>query len=176
MAKLQEFINFSSIDEFKQFDLTEVKSILSSLSNTQPFDLAHTELLQQQALRGADLISDYLGKIANMLGVAEAKCNTLKNKKALDYKATDGKTTATAKLQAAESDTEVENALIQIAGLKASKIFLEKKYDVLIKTHHFYKDIAAGYKKAIGPQIASYSNDMNDDEPRDKKQGSQAWK
>jgi hypothetical protein len=33
-----------------------------------------------------------------------------------------------------------------LASSKAAKIFLERKYDILIKTHHHFKDIAAGLR------------------------------
>lgn len=137
-------------EEFVKFDLTEIQEVLSRLSETDAIDLAHSELLQQQALRAADLISEYLGKIIKTVSYLETKINSTKNKIALQFKAPEGdRTTADMKKWAGESSPEVEELSIRLAKAKGSKSVLEKKYDILIKSHHHWKDISAGFKKTI---------------------------
>jgi len=137
-------------DDFLSFDLTEIQEVLLSLQEIETIDLAHAEQLQQQALRGADLLSEYLGKIVKTTSYLESKTSSIKNKVSLEYKSPDGsKPTADMRKWAGESSTEVENWNIKLAKAKGSKIVLEKKYDILIKSHHHYKDIASGMKRSI---------------------------
>ena len=44
---------------------------------------------------------------------------------------------------------EVEELQIKLAKAKAGKMVLDKKYDILIKNHHYWKDLAAGMRKTI---------------------------
>lgn len=149
-VRLGDFIGYELEEDFANFDLTEIQQVLVKLQDTDAIDLAHAELLQQQALRGADVITEYLGKIVKTVGYLETKVNSTKNAVSLAYQAPDGaRTTADMKKWAGESAPEVEKVQIQLAKAKASKIVLEKKYDLLIKSHHHYKDIAAGLRKTI---------------------------
>jgi hypothetical protein len=137
-------------EDFKNFDLTEIQYVLSKLQNEDAIDLSHAEMLQQQALRGADILTEYLGKIVKTVGYLEAKVNTTRNKASLEYKSPDGsKTTTDMKIWAGNASEEVEIILIKLAKAKGSKAVLEKKYDILIRSHHHYKDIAAGLRKTI---------------------------
>ena len=148
-----------SEDDFSSFDITEIQNVLSTLSGTDAIDLAHAELLQQQALRGADILSEYLGKVIKTVSFLETKINSAKNKAALNYKAPDGiKTTADMKKWAGESDPEVEEFAYRLAKAKGSKSVLEKKYDILIKTHHHYKEITAGMKRSMAAGTSSTNN------------------
>src|SRR4051812_2404728 len=82
-------------EDFLQFDLTEIQEILLNLRDTDVIDLAHAESLQQQTLRGADILAGYLGKIIKTTSYLESKMSTTKNKVSLEYKDPDGsKTTA----------------------------------------------------------------------------------
>ena len=137
-------------EEFVKFDFSEIQEVLCSLAETEAHDLVHAELLQQQALRGADIITEYLGKVVKTVGYLETKVNSTKNKVSLEYTAPDGaKTTADMKKWAGEASKDVEDVQIKLAKAKASKVVLEKKYDILIKSHHHYKDIAAGLRRTI---------------------------
>ena len=62
-VKLSYFLGTELEEDFSNFDLTEIQKVLSKLQDIDAIDLAHAELLQQQALRGADIITEYLGKI-----------------------------------------------------------------------------------------------------------------
>ncbi len=149
-VRLGDLLGDDLEEEFVSFDLTEIQQVLSKLQYTDAIDLAHAELLQQQALRGADILTEYLGKIVKTVGYLESKVNSTKNKVSLDYQAPDGsRTTADMRRWAGESSPEVEEVQIRLAKAKASKMVLEKKYDILIKSHHHYKDIAAGLRKTI---------------------------
>ena len=149
-VRLGDFLGTVLEENFVDFDLTEIQEVLEKLQTTDTIDLSHAEVLQQQALRGADLIAEYLGKIVKTVGYLETKVNSTKNKVSLEYQAPDGaRTTADMKKWAGESSKEVEEVQIKLAQAKASKIVLEKKYDILIRSHHHYKDIAQGLRKTI---------------------------
>lgn len=149
-VRLVDFIGAELEDNFLNFDLTEIQLVLMKLSDTDAIDLSHAELLQQQALRGADIITEYLGRIVKTVGYLETKVNSTKNKAALSYQAPDGvKTTADMKKWFGESSPEVEEIQIKLARAKGSKMVLEKKYDILIKSHHHWKEIANGLKRTI---------------------------
>lgn len=137
-------------EEFAKFDMTEIKKVLISLAETDAHDLAHAEMLQQQSLRGADILSEYLSKVIKTVSYLEAEINSAKNKAALEYQAPDGtKTTADMRRWAGDSSDTVRDLSIKLAKAKGSKSLLEKKYDILIKSHHHFKDIASGYKRTI---------------------------
>lgn len=148
--KLSDFLGTNLEENFLDFDFTEIQQVLSKLQETDAIDLSHAELLQQQALRGADILTEYLGKIIKTVGYLEAKVNSTKNKVSLNYQAPDGaKTTADMKKWAGEASIEVEEIQIKLAKAKASKMVIEKKYDILIKSHHHYKDMATGMRRTI---------------------------
>ena len=147
---LSQIVGTELEDEFQNFDLTEIQNVLGRLADTDAIDLAHAELLQQQALRGADILSEHLAKIVKTTTFLESKMNAVKNKASLDYKAPDGsKVTADMRKWAGESSPEVEKIATKLAFAKGSKAVLEKKYDILIKAHHFYKDLSLSIKKSI---------------------------
>lgn len=150
IVKLGDFLGTEMEEDFFEFDLTEIQKVLEQLRTEDVFDLPHAELLQQQALRGADILTEYLGKIVKTVGYLETKVNSTKNKVSLEYKAPDGsKTTADMKKWAADASPEVEEVQIKLAKAKGSKIVLERKYEILIKSHHHFKDIAAGLRKTV---------------------------
>lgn len=137
-------------EEFINFDMTEIQEVLEKLQETDAIDLAHAELLQQLSLRGADILIEYLGKIVKTVGYLEAKVNRTKNAVSLSYQAPDGsRTTAEMKKWAGESSPEVEDVQIKLAKAKGSKVVLERKYEILVKAHHHYKDIASGMRRTI---------------------------
>jgi hypothetical protein len=136
-------------DNFESFNLTEIQKVLSQLSNEEVIDIAHAELLQQKSLYAADILIEYIAKLVKTVSYFESKVSSLKNKTALEYKSPEGKTTADMKKQAGESSEEVERLSLQLAKAKGSKNLLERKYELLIKTHHYFKDIASNQKKGI---------------------------
>lgn len=147
---LSQLVGDELEEEFKNFDLTEIQKVLGRLADTDSVDLAHAELLQQQALRGADILSEYLAKIIKTTTYLESKMNAVKNRASLDYKAPDGsKVTADMRKWAGESSPEVEVIATKLAYAKGSKAVLEKKYDILIKAHHFYKELSSSIKRSI---------------------------
>jgi hypothetical protein len=147
---LGDFLGTELEEDFIQFDLTEIQEVLTKLQNIDAIDLAHAELLQQQALRAADIITGYLGRIVKTVGYLETKVNSTKNRVALEYQAPDGaRTTIEMRKFASEASPEVEEVQIKLAKAKGSKSVLEKKYDILIKSHHHYKEIATGLRRTI---------------------------
>lgn len=149
-VKLGDLLGDELEEDFISFDLTEIQQVLEHLRDVEAIDLAHAELLQQQALRGADVLTGYLAKIVKTVGYLEARVNTVKNKASLEYKSPDGsKTTTDMKIWAGLASPDLEEVQIKLAKAKASKTVLEKKYDLLCKSHHHYKDIAQGLRKTI---------------------------
>jgi hypothetical protein len=136
--------------DFAEFDLAEIETVLENLRDIEAIDLPHAEALQQQALRGADVLIEYLAKIVKTVSYLESKVASTKNKVSLEYQAPDGaKTTLDMKKWAAEVSPAVDAAQAKLAAAKGAKLYLEKKYDVLIRSHHHYKDIAQGFRKTI---------------------------
>lgn len=147
---LGDLVGHSLEEDFLSFDLTEIQDLLKNLQITDPIDLAHAELLQQQCLRGADIISEYLGRIVKTVTYLENKIENVKNKAALEYKDPDGgKVTVEMRRWASAFSPEVEKLQVQLAKAKGSKSFLEKKHSVLISSHYHYKEISAGLRKTI---------------------------
>lgn len=148
--KLVAFVGNELEEEFSDFDLTEIQQVLSKLQLVDSIDLAHAEMLQQQALRGADILTEYLGKIVKTVSYLEARSNSIKNKISLGYQDPNGnRTTVEMKKWAGEASPEVEEIQIKLAKAKGSKVVLERKYEILVKAHHHYKEIAAGMRKGI---------------------------
>ena len=160
--KLGDILGSNHQEDFKNFDLTEVQQVLGQLQGSDVVDLAHAELLQQQSLRGADILSEHLAKMVKTVAFLEAKVNSVKNKVSLEYTSPDGaKTTTDMKIWAGNSSKEVDDIYNVLAEAKGAKIALEKKFDILIKSHHHFKDIATGLRKTI----LGYSNGASDASP-----------
>src|SRR5690606_29205697 len=79
----------------------------------------------------------------------ESNLNMLKNRAMLNYEPPKGKATADVRKAASEADPDVLQASIKLSRAKAAKVALDKKYDIIIKSHHLYKDIAGGFKRTI---------------------------
>lgn len=137
------------VDNFEDFDLTQVQQVLAGLAVDTAIDIAHAEMLQQKTLYAAELLIEYIAKLVKTVSFLETKLNSVKNKTSLEYKSADGKTTADMKKQAGEASPEVEKLGILLAKAKGSKTLLERKYEILIKSHHYYKDIGIGMRKGI---------------------------
>ena len=153
MVLLSDFLGFLDEENFLDFDLTEIQDVLNSLAETDAIDLPHAEHLQQLSLRGAEVITTYLGKIVKTIGHLETFMNKERNLAALSYKDPDGsRTTAEMKKCFSESCPAVIELGLKLAKAKASKIVLDKKYENLIRTHYHYKQIAEGLRKSMVSQ------------------------
>lgn len=149
-VRLGDVLGSNLEEDFKNFDLTEIQAVLGQLRDADAIDLAHAELLQQQSLRGADILADYLAKMVKTVAYLESQVNSTKNKVSLEYVAPDGaRTTVDMKKWAGESAPEVETVQIKLAEAKGAKMALDRKYEILIKAHHHFKDIAGGLRKTI---------------------------
>ncbi len=149
-TKVSDVLGLPGEDEFTDFDLTEIQIVLNNLASIDAIDLAHAELLSQQSLRCADILSEYLAKMVKTVSYLEGKINSTKNKISLEYSdPTAPRTTVEMKKWAGESSPKVEGLQEKLASAKGTKSLLEKKYDIVIKAHHHYKDIAAGLRRTI---------------------------
>lgn len=147
---VNDLIGSDDDEKFLNFDLTEVQNLVSNLQSIGVDDIGHAMELQQTALRCADILSEYIGKIVKTISFLDAKLSSKKNKVALNYESlTHNRTSIELKKMAGESDPEVEDIALQIAKAKGAKSVLEKKYDIVIKAHHHYKDIANGLRRSI---------------------------
>ncbi len=140
-----------NIEPWEEFDLTEVQQVLKSLRDNEAFDIAHAEFLQHRALYAAEILIDMIAKMIKTSGFIEARINTVKNKVALEYKCDDDKIRVTAEMrkQAGESHPEVEELGLLLARTKGARSALEKKYDVLIKMHYYFKELAQGQRQSV---------------------------
>ena len=149
-VRLGDLLGANQVEDFRNFDLTEVQQVLTQLQYTEAIDLAHAELLQQQALRGADILVEFMAKMVKTVSYLESQVNSTKNKVSLEYVApNDARTTVDMKKWAAECSPDVTAAQEKLAEAKGAKVALERKFDIIVKAHHHYKDIAAGLRKTI---------------------------
>jgi hypothetical protein len=147
---LGQILGGELVDNFEDFDLTQVQQTLAGLAADSAIDIAHAEMLQQKTLYAAELLIEYIAKLVKTVSFLETKLNSVKNKTSLEYKTVDGsRTTADMKKQAGEASPEVEKIGVLLAKAKGSKTLLERKYEILIKSHHYYKDIGIGMRKGI---------------------------
>ncbi len=147
---VRDLVGSDMEEEFLDFNITEIQQVLSKLQYTEAIDLPHAEMLQQQALRGADIITEYLSRLVKTASYLEAKINSAKNKASLEYKSPDGsKVTLEMRKWVGEVSPEVNDLQIKMAKAKGSRILLEKKHDLLIKSYYYYKEIAAGLRRTI---------------------------
>ena len=136
-------------DEVDNFDMTEVQELVAELQNTEVPDLTHAEYLQQRALRAADILTEYLGKIVKVLAYYEALGNRTKNLVALKYENPSGKTTQEDKKRAGESSEELMEIETKVARIKGAKAVIEKKFEIVIRMYHGNKDVALGLRKSL---------------------------
>lgn len=149
--EVKDLIGHTMDDKFVDFNLDEIVPVLQSLKNENAIDLPHAELLQQQALRAADILAEHLGKIVKMVSYLESQINTTKNRAALNFTPKSGDKAPSMELRkmAGEAAPELEELSKSLAQAKGAKVALEKKYDILIKAHHHFKDISNGLRKSI---------------------------
>lgn len=148
---LGQLLGNNDVESFEEFDLTEVQKVLKSLAIEDPIDIAHAEYLQQRSLYGAELLIDLSAKMVKTVGFLESKMNSLKNKCALEYKSTDDKVRVTAEMRknASECDPRVEELSYILAKAKGAKLAIEKKLDLILKTHYHFKEVAQNHKQGI---------------------------
>lgn len=150
MTTLGDMLGKNDEENFTDFDLTEIQDVLSNLKGTDAIDIAHAEMLQKQTLRCADILSEYLGKLVKTVSYLESKINAAKNKASLEYTQTGtGKITADVRRQAGECAPGVNELTDRLARAKGAKEMLMKKYDIIIKSHHSYKEVAMGMRKGM---------------------------
>jgi len=150
IIKVKDLVGDSLDDAVFEFDLTEVQEVVSKLQSEDVPTLAQAERLCQEALRGADVLSEHLAKVHKIMNYLEAKVSSVRNKIALDYTSSDDKRVSIElRKMAGEASQEVLDIEIELAKVKGAKTLLEKKYDIIIKAHHHYKDIAAGLRKTM---------------------------
>lgn len=147
---LGDFIGKNMDEDFLEFDLTEIQEILKNLKNTDAIDLAHAEHLAQITLRGADILIEFSSKIVKITTYLESKINSKKNEASLNYEPPTGvKANVDMRMWAGNCAPEVEKLNILLAKAKGAKVAIEKKFDIMIKAHHQYKDIATGLRRTI---------------------------
>lgn len=146
---LGELLGNNNIENFEDFDLTEVQKVLKSLSIEDAIDIAHCHYLQQRALFGADQLIDMNAKLVKSAAYLESKLNSVKNKCALEYKDGDKKITADMRKNAGEASKEAEELSLILARIKGAKLAIEKKLDLLLKIHYHFKEVAQSQNLGI---------------------------
>lgn len=158
---LKAHLGFNDIEEYENFDISEAQYVLKKLAIEQPMDLAEYEKLQQRSLYAADLLVEYMTKLNKTISILENKIDVKRSKVFLEYKSPDGKTTAEMRKSASESDSEISLLNEQVGKAKGAKFFLDKKYELLIKAHHHYKDLASSIRNTGNTNV---KNTYNQDE------------
>ena len=149
---LGELLGTALEDDFSSFDLTEINAVLSNLRNTNAIDIAHAEQLTMLALRGSDIAAEYIGKLIKTVSYLEGKVSSTKNKAALEYKPESGKATADIRRNAGEAHPDVLELSDRLARAKGAKAILEHKINILIKAHHYYKELVGNMRSGITSQ------------------------
>jgi hypothetical protein len=158
--RVGDFIGDSLEECFLDFDLSEIQKVVKKLQTEDVPTLAQAERLQQEALRAADVLSEHLAKLHKTIHYLEAKTSTVRNKISLEYEPPTGvKPSIELRKMAGEASQEVLDYEIKIAKAKGAKTVLERKYEIIIKSHHHYKDIANGLRKTI-QGFSTPSNDQ----------------
>jgi hypothetical protein len=62
---------------------------------------------------------------------------------------------------AGESSDELLALETSLAKAKGAKALLEKKYEIIIKSHHYYKDIANGLRMTVQGRYGGSSSDYS---------------
>lgn len=147
---LNDLIGEDLEEDFKNFDLTEIQEVLSCLASENTVDIAHCEMLMQKSLRGADILSEYLGKMIKTVNYLEVRLNSVKNKAALNFKSDDGsKPSIQLRVMASEADLEVSELAMKLGRAQAGQAVLSKKFDLIVKSHYHYKEVLVGLRKTI---------------------------
>lgn len=145
---VKDIIGSKNEEDFMNFDLTEVQKILANLARDIPTDIAHAESFCQETLRCADILAEYIAKVNKTATYLENRLTIVKNRALVEY-TSDVKVTADIRKAASESNKDVEEISNKISSVKGAKLALEKKYEIMIKSHHHWKDIAGGLRKTI---------------------------
>lgn len=150
MPTLKDIVVKDDMDAYLSFDMTEIDVILSSLKNTTACDIATSEFLQQQSLRCADIIAELLSQIVYVYSNLESELSFVKNKTSFDFKPSDDKkNTADMRKYAGESHSNIPQLTQKISAAKAARDLCQRKYELLIKAHHHYKEISTSMRKTI---------------------------
>lgn len=137
-------------DAFLNFDVTEAQNLLAKLQDTNVPDLAHAEYLQQEALRCADILTEYVAKLVKTIHYLDSQVSRTKADKALNYTPPTGvRLSIELRKMAGESAQEVQDLQEKLAKAKGSKVALDRKYEIVVKAHHHYKDIASGFRRTM---------------------------
>ena len=170
MAKitLGELLGNDMVENFEDFDLTEVQKVLKSLAVEDAMDVSFCAYLQQRSLYGAELLIDMSAKMVKTVGYLESKINSVKNKCALEYKHPDDKVRVTAEMRksASESDPKVDELSLMLAKCKGAKFALEKKLDLILKSHYHFKELAAAQNQGVISGTAKASMGSSGDLPK----------
>jgi hypothetical protein len=158
---IRDIIGDNVEEDFLNFDVSFIQETLNEVSNSATPDLAHAEYLCHKCIVAANQLAEYLGRLVKYSSFLENKISSIRNKYALDYKPVDGgKTTADMRNLALKSCADADIYEETLAKLKGTRTSMEKKFDILIKDHHLYKDIASRLNRII-PSENSYTNNSD---------------
>jgi hypothetical protein len=141
--KIRDVIGESVDEAFLDYDYTRIQETLNEISNNDTPDIAHAQYLQHKCLVAADILAEYSGKIIKHLSYLENKLTSIRNKYALEYRdPITNKATGEMRAFAVKSCPDADEYEENLARAKGVKALLDKKFDILIKAHHLYKDVA----------------------------------
>lgn len=153
MKKTKEIL---SIENFtpENVDVTWIQEVSEKIPAEGNIDINIAEELAATFLRAADTCSDLLVKAAKLKGYKEA---TMKSEKSLAVGRLEktGVTAAKAQELKREGDSLYVAAVNACTDAKALELWLQNKYDNLIRAHHYCKDLLRRYAK--GEQIGDFN-------------------
>jgi hypothetical protein len=144
------------------FSLVEVQEVINALQSEDTPTIVEAEKLQLMALRGADILSEIIGKLHKTIHYLDAKTASVKNKASLNFVPPAGvRDSIELRKIAGTASDELLDVEISLSKAKGAKALLEKKYEIIIKSHHYYKDVANGLKLTIQGRYSgsSWSNE-----------------
>jgi hypothetical protein len=134
-------------EEFLHFDVSDVQFILDELNQTNIIDVAHAQYLQQKSLFAANRLCEHLSRLVKITTYLESNISKIRNKAALDYRPdNNAKVTSDLRVYASKSCSEADALESLLAKAKGAKVLLEKKYDLLLKSHYYFKEISSAFK------------------------------
>jgi len=155
-------------DEFGEFEMSEVMSILRAAENVQASDVAHAEKLQHRCIVGTRILLEYESKIIQTVSKLSAKIPAVRAKYALSYKGEEGEKRPTDKTKdyAYKQCPEALELEEKLGLAMAAKNSLQKYQEVLNKFHYYYRDICARQNGSMKNEGSKNNSEFSFESPR----------
>ncbi len=147
--KIRDIIGDKMEEDFLEFDYTYIQETLNEVSNSATPNLAMAEYLQFKCLSAADVLIEYSGKLIKYSTYLDNKITSMRNRHAMEFYAANPKAAADIRAMSLKSCPDADELENTSAQLKGTRAIIEKKFDLLIKAHHHYKEVASRLNRMI---------------------------